>query len=99
MWPLWSPACPCAVQHTAPLQWHLSVPGTSLKNSGTCLSPAVIVGLLKEASHRADVNLVNAKLLEKEAGLHVRPPHPRPVSLAFTEHLSVLLLERVTVSA
>lgn len=43
--------------------------------------------------------MVNAKLLEKEAGLHVRPPHPRPVSLAFTEHLSVLLLERVTVSA
>lgn len=75
MWPLWSPACPCAVQHTAPLQWHLSVPGTSLKNSGTCLSPAVIVGLLKEASHRADVNLVNAKLLEKEAGLHVTTSH------------------------
>uniref|UniRef100_A0A5G2QH33 D-3-phosphoglycerate dehydrogenase n=1 Tax=Sus scrofa TaxID=9823 RepID=A0A5G2QH33_PIG len=49
--------------------------GTSLKNSGTCLSPAVIVGLLKEASHRADVNLVNAKLLEKEAGLHVTTSH------------------------
>ncbi|PNI26448.1 PHGDH isoform 7 [Pan troglodytes] len=37
--------------------------GTSLKNAGNCLSPAVIVGLLKEASKQADVNLVNAKLL------------------------------------
>lgn len=47
-------------------------PGTSLKNAGTCLSPAVIVGLLREASKQADVNLVNAKLLVKEAGLNVR---------------------------
>ncbi|KAK2111855.1 hypothetical protein P7K49_011601 [Saguinus oedipus] len=38
-------------------------PGTSLKNAGNRLSPAVIVGLLKEASKQADVNLVNAKLL------------------------------------
>lgn len=47
-------------------------PGTPLKNAGTCLSPAVIVGLLREASKQADVNLVNAKLLVKEAGLNVR---------------------------
>lgn len=47
-------------------------PGASLKNAGTCLSPAVIVGLLREASKQADVNLVNAKLLVKEAGLNVR---------------------------
>lgn len=46
-------------------------PGTALKNAGNCLSPAVIVGLLKHASSPADVNLVNAKLLVKEAGLNV----------------------------
>uniref|UniRef100_A0A2K5V198 D-3-phosphoglycerate dehydrogenase n=1 Tax=Macaca fascicularis TaxID=9541 RepID=A0A2K5V198_MACFA len=49
--------------------------GTSLKNAGNCLSPAVIVGLLKEASKQADVNLVNAKLLVKEAGLDVTTSH------------------------
>uniref|UniRef100_A0A2K6F1M5 D-3-phosphoglycerate dehydrogenase n=1 Tax=Propithecus coquereli TaxID=379532 RepID=A0A2K6F1M5_PROCO len=45
--------------------------GESLKNAGSCLSPAVIVGLLKESSKEVDVNLVNAKLLVKEAGLDV----------------------------
>ncbi|KAK2110447.1 hypothetical protein P7K49_010193 [Saguinus oedipus] len=53
-------------------------PGTSLKNAGNCLSPAVIVGFLKEASEQADVNLVNlvnAKLLVKEAGLNVTTSH------------------------
>ncbi|XP_025783925.1 LOW QUALITY PROTEIN: D-3-phosphoglycerate dehydrogenase [Puma concolor] len=45
--------------------------GTSLKNAGNCLSPAVIVGLLKDTSNQADVNLVNAKLLVKEAGLNL----------------------------
>ncbi|EPY81464.1 D-3-phosphoglycerate dehydrogenase [Camelus ferus] len=49
--------------------------GMSLKNSGNCLSPAVIVGLLKKASHQADVNLVNATLLVKEAGLEVTTSH------------------------
>lgn len=49
--------------------------GTSLKNAGNCLSPAVIVGLLKEASKQTDVNLVNAKLLVKEAGLDVTTSH------------------------
>ncbi|XP_006166357.1 D-3-phosphoglycerate dehydrogenase [Tupaia chinensis] len=49
--------------------------GTSLKNAANCLSPAVIVGLLKEASRQADVNLVNAKLLVKEAGLNVTTSH------------------------
>ncbi|CAO2599355.1 D-3-phosphoglycerate dehydrogenase [Lemmus lemmus] len=38
--------------------------GASLKNAGTCLSPA-----------QADVNLVNAKLLVKEAGLNVTTTH------------------------
>uniref|UniRef100_A0A2K6TQD6 D-3-phosphoglycerate dehydrogenase n=1 Tax=Saimiri boliviensis boliviensis TaxID=39432 RepID=A0A2K6TQD6_SAIBB len=53
--------------------------GTSLKNAGNCLSPAVIVGLLKEASKQADVNLVNVKLLVKEAGLNVTTSHsPAP---------------------
>ncbi|KAK1346486.1 hypothetical protein QTO34_000342 [Cnephaeus nilssonii] len=45
--------------------------GLSLKNARNCLSPAVIVGLLKDASNHADVTLVNAKLLVKEAGLNV----------------------------
>uniref|UniRef100_A0A2K5QL08 D-3-phosphoglycerate dehydrogenase n=1 Tax=Cebus imitator TaxID=2715852 RepID=A0A2K5QL08_CEBIM len=49
--------------------------GTSLKNAGNCLSPAVIAGLLKEASKQADVNLVNPKLLVKEAGLNVTTSH------------------------
>ncbi|XP_006919752.1 D-3-phosphoglycerate dehydrogenase [Pteropus alecto] len=49
--------------------------GTALKNAGNCLSPAVIVGLLKHASSPADVNLVNAKLLVKEAGLNVTASH------------------------
>ncbi|KAK1329000.1 LOW QUALITY PROTEIN: hypothetical protein QTO34_011171 [Cnephaeus nilssonii] len=49
--------------------------GLSLKNAGNCLSPAVIVGLLKDASNHADVNLVNAKLLVKEAGLNVTSSH------------------------
>ena len=46
--------------------------GLSLKNAGNCLSPAVIVGLLKDASHHADVN---AKLLVKEAALNVTTSH------------------------
>ncbi|KAK2110603.1 hypothetical protein P7K49_010349 [Saguinus oedipus] len=53
-------------------------PGTSLKNAGNCLSPADIVGLLKEASEQVDVNLVNlvnAKLLVKEVGLNVTTSH------------------------
>ncbi|XP_031215956.1 uncharacterized protein LOC116083310 [Mastomys coucha] len=37
--------------------------------------PAVIVGLLREALKQADVNLVNAKLLVKEAGLNVTTSH------------------------
>eukprot|EP00070_Physeter_catodon_P037071 XP_028343965.1 D-3-phosphoglycerate dehydrogenase [Physeter catodon] len=49
--------------------------GLSLKNSGNCLTPAVIVGLLKDASRQAEVNLVNAKLLVKEAGLNVTTSH------------------------
>ncbi|XP_008593011.1 PREDICTED: D-3-phosphoglycerate dehydrogenase [Galeopterus variegatus] len=49
--------------------------GTALRNAGNCLGPAVIVGLLKEASKQADVNLVNAKLLVKEAGLDVTASH------------------------
>jgi D-3-phosphoglycerate dehydrogenase len=49
--------------------------GTSLKNAGTCLSPAVIVGLLREASKQANMNLVNAKLLVKDAGLNVTTSH------------------------
>ncbi|XP_077698760.1 D-3-phosphoglycerate dehydrogenase-like isoform X4 [Canis aureus] len=52
--------------------------GTPLKNAGNCLSPAVIVGLLKDTSSRADVNLVNAKLLVQEAGLSVRGPRNAP---------------------
>jgi len=58
-------------------------PGSSLKNSGSCLAPAVIIGLLKDASQQSNVNLVNAMLLVKEAGLDVRtlpapPLHPLP---------------------
>ncbi|XP_045402896.1 D-3-phosphoglycerate dehydrogenase [Lemur catta] len=49
--------------------------GASLKNAGSCLGPAVIVGLLKESSKQVDVNLVNAKLLVKEAGLDVTTSH------------------------
>ena len=49
--------------------------GTSLKNAGTCLSPAVIVGLLREASKQANMNLLNAKLLVKDAGLNVTTSH------------------------
>ncbi|KAK1342202.1 hypothetical protein QTO34_016959 [Cnephaeus nilssonii] len=49
--------------------------GLSLRNARNCLSPAVIVGLLKDASNHADVNLVNAKLLVKEAGLNVTTSH------------------------
>ncbi|KAK1340706.1 hypothetical protein QTO34_017097 [Cnephaeus nilssonii] len=49
--------------------------GLSVKNARNCLSPAVIVGLLKDASNHADVNLVNAKLLVKEAGLNVTTSH------------------------
>ncbi|KAK1347010.1 hypothetical protein QTO34_000870 [Cnephaeus nilssonii] len=45
--------------------------GLSLKNARNCLSPTVIVGLLKDAYNHVDVNLVNAKLLVKEAGLNV----------------------------
>ncbi|KAK2110609.1 hypothetical protein P7K49_010355 [Saguinus oedipus] len=51
------------------------IPGTSLKNAGNCLSPVDIVGLLKEASEQVDVNLVNAKLLVKEAGLNITTSH------------------------
>ncbi|KAK1338700.1 LOW QUALITY PROTEIN: hypothetical protein QTO34_019357 [Cnephaeus nilssonii] len=49
--------------------------GLSLKNAGNCLSPAVIVGLLKDSSNHVDVNLMNAKLLVKEAGLNVTTSH------------------------
>ncbi|KAG8517588.1 D-3-phosphoglycerate dehydrogenase, partial [Galemys pyrenaicus] len=54
---------------------HVVTQGTPLKNSGSCLSPAVIVGLLKEATGPVDVNLVNAKLLVQEAGLNVTTSH------------------------
>lgn len=49
--------------------------GSSLKNSGSCLAPAVIIGLLKDASQQSNVNLVNAMLLVKEAGLDVTTSH------------------------
>ncbi|XP_003793857.1 D-3-phosphoglycerate dehydrogenase [Otolemur garnettii] len=49
--------------------------GASLGNAGSCLSPAVIVGLLKGSSKQVDVNLVNANLLVKEAGLKVSTSH------------------------
>ena len=49
--------------------------GTSQKNAENCLNPAVITGLLKHVSNQADVNLVNAKLLVKEAGLNVITSH------------------------
>ncbi|XP_037682176.1 D-3-phosphoglycerate dehydrogenase [Choloepus didactylus] len=49
--------------------------GASLKNTANCLGPAVVVGLLKEGSSQMDVNLVNAKLLVKEAGLNVTTSH------------------------
>uniref|UniRef100_A0AC11AR49 Phosphoglycerate dehydrogenase n=1 Tax=Ovis aries TaxID=9940 RepID=A0AC11AR49_SHEEP len=49
--------------------------GSSLKNSGSCLAPAVIIGLLQDASQQANVNLVNATLLVKEAGLDVTTSH------------------------
>ncbi|KAK1346469.1 hypothetical protein QTO34_000325 [Cnephaeus nilssonii] len=49
--------------------------GLSLKNARNCLSPAVIVSLLKDASNHADVTLVNAKLLVKEAGLNITISH------------------------
>ncbi|XP_043820518.1 D-3-phosphoglycerate dehydrogenase-like isoform X2 [Dromiciops gliroides] len=49
--------------------------GPTLKNSGNSLSPAVIVGLLRETATRAEVNLVNARLLMQEAGLNVIATH------------------------
>ncbi|KAK1339301.1 hypothetical protein QTO34_019983 [Cnephaeus nilssonii] len=49
--------------------------GLSLKNAGNCLCSAVIVGLLKYASNHANVNLVNTKLLVKEAGFNVTTSH------------------------
>ncbi|XP_076975840.1 D-3-phosphoglycerate dehydrogenase [Tamandua tetradactyla] len=49
--------------------------GTSLKDAASCLSPAVMVGLLRGGSGQANVNLVNAKLLAKEAGLDVATSH------------------------
>ncbi|XP_072500627.1 D-3-phosphoglycerate dehydrogenase isoform X2 [Notamacropus eugenii] len=49
--------------------------GSSLKNAGNSLSPAVIVGLLKETTTQAEINLVNAKLLMQEAGLNVTATH------------------------
>ncbi|XP_074044675.1 D-3-phosphoglycerate dehydrogenase [Macrotis lagotis] len=55
--------------------------GSSLKNAGNSLSPAVIVGLLKETATQAEVNLVNAKLLMQEAGLHVTATHNSTTSL------------------
>ncbi|KAK2106436.1 hypothetical protein P7K49_015950 [Saguinus oedipus] len=68
--------------------------GTFLKNAGNCLSPAVIVGLLKEASKQADVNLVNAKLLVKEAGLNVTTSHSpaAPGEQGFRECLLAMAL-------
>ncbi|XP_036590728.1 D-3-phosphoglycerate dehydrogenase-like [Trichosurus vulpecula] len=54
--------------------------GSPLKNAGSSLSPAVIVGLLKETTTQAEVNLVNANLLMQEAGLNVTATH-NPASL------------------
>lgn len=64
--------------------------GISLKNAGNCLSPAVIVGLLKKASQETDVNLVNAKLLVKEAGLSVTTSHT-PAAPGEQDHEECLL--------
>lgn len=66
-------------------------PGASLKNAGNCLSPAVIVGLLKDASCQVDVNLVNARLLVKEAGLNVRAHQPCLLPLLFQSVLTAPL--------
>nr|KAF6382558.1 hypothetical protein mPipKuh1_008920 [Pipistrellus kuhlii] len=49
--------------------------GLSLKNVRNCLSSTVIVGLLKDFSNHDDVNLVNAKLMLKEAGLNLTTSH------------------------
>jgi D-3-phosphoglycerate dehydrogenase len=54
---------------------HVFTQEISLKNVGTCKSPEVIVGLLREASKKADMNLVNPKLLVKETGLNVTTSH------------------------
>lgn len=73
----WSPALPVLLSKQRPSGGFSLSPGTALKNAGNCLSPAVIVGLLKHASSPADVNLVNARLLVKEAGLNVSGPGAR----------------------
>ncbi|KAK1345455.1 hypothetical protein QTO34_007912 [Cnephaeus nilssonii] len=55
--------------------WAGSPKGLIPEECGNCLSPAVIVGFLKDASNHADVNLVNTTLLVKETGLNVTTSH------------------------
>ncbi|KAK1338674.1 hypothetical protein QTO34_019329 [Cnephaeus nilssonii] len=70
--------------------------GLSLRNAGNCLSPAVIVGLLKDSSNHVDVNFVNAKLLVKEAGLNPSNPAMLPTMIGLLAEAGMQLLSYQT---
>lgn len=47
----------------------------SLKNAGNCPSPTGLASFLKEPSKQLDVDLMNTRLLVKEAGLAIPTSH------------------------
>ncbi|XP_041056345.1 D-3-phosphoglycerate dehydrogenase isoform X2 [Carcharodon carcharias] len=65
---LGSVAKACAGQENGKIKAQVTTLGTSLKNAGNCIATAVVVGLLK-GDLENHVNLINAPLFAKEAGL------------------------------
>ncbi|XP_067890661.1 D-3-phosphoglycerate dehydrogenase [Heterodontus francisci] len=64
----------CAGQENGQIKAEVTTLGTSLKNAGNCVATAVMVGLLK-GDLENHVNLINASLFAKEAGLVITSKH------------------------
>ncbi|XP_041056344.1 D-3-phosphoglycerate dehydrogenase isoform X1 [Carcharodon carcharias] len=71
---LGSVAKACAGQENGKIKAQVTTLGTSLKNAGNCIATAVVVGLLK-GDLENHVNLINAPLFAKEAGLIITAKH------------------------
>uniref|UniRef100_UPI00398F2AB1 D-3-phosphoglycerate dehydrogenase n=1 Tax=Pristiophorus japonicus TaxID=55135 RepID=UPI00398F2AB1 len=64
----------CAGQINGQMKVQVTTLGMFLRNAGNCVATAVMVGLLKGDSEK-HVNLINASLFAKEAGLAIADKH------------------------
>ncbi|XP_020372538.1 D-3-phosphoglycerate dehydrogenase [Rhincodon typus] len=64
----------CTGQGNGKIKAQVTTLGTFLKNAGNCVATAVVVGLLK-GDLENHVNLINASLFAKEAGLDITAKH------------------------